>query len=177
MVTQILPQQHAKIAGFVDFLPVTHVIPAGKAKDIYEQNKHRVYSLAFWMTDNELEAEELSASVFCRAFAASAEPSVETIDRALVSELRAGQPIGILTLHCDEVKEVLQVRSNTMRVHLERAVVQLPATERLIFLLHDVEQRDHASIARLLGLNETESRHGLHQARLRMRELLAAMQS
>jgi len=177
MATQILPQQHAKIAGFVDFLPATHVIPAGKAKDIYEQNKHRLYSLAFWMTDNELEAEELSATVFCQAFAASAEPDTETIDRALVTELRAGQPIGILTLQCDEVKEVLQVRTNTMRVHLERAVVQLPATERLIFLLHDVEQRDHASIARLLGLNEAESRHGLHQARLRMRELLAAMQS
>jgi DNA-directed RNA polymerase specialized sigma24 family protein len=58
---------------------------------------------------------------------------------------------------------------------LERAVVQLPATERLVFLLHDVERYEHARISRLLGLNEQESALALHQARLRLRELLAAM--
>jgi RNA polymerase sigma-70 factor (ECF subfamily) len=177
MATQIFPQQHAKISGFGDILPASRAIPAGKAKEIYEQSKHRIYSIAFWMTDNELEAEELCASIFRRAFLASNQPSAEIIDRALISELRADQPIGILTLHCDDVKQVFQVRTNTMRVHLEQAVIQLPATERLIFLLHDVERHSHAGIARLLGLDESESRQGLHQARLRMRELLAAMKS
>jgi DNA-directed RNA polymerase specialized sigma24 family protein len=56
---------------------------------------------------------------------------------------------------------------------LERAVVQLPPTEKMIFLMHDVESYDHARIARTLGLTDEESRVGLHQARLRMRELLA----
>jgi DNA-directed RNA polymerase specialized sigma24 family protein len=36
-----------------------------------------------------------------------------------------------------------------------------------------VESYDHARIARTLGLSDEESRLGLHQARLRMRELLA----
>jgi RNA polymerase sigma-70 factor (ECF subfamily) len=174
MATDTLPQQ-AKLTGFVDILSASHAIPAGKAKEIYEKNKQRVYSLAFWMTDNELEAEELCANVLCRAFVAANEPGLEIIDRALVSELRKSQPIGTLALSCAEVKDVCQIRGKTKRVHLERAVVQLPATERLIFLLHDVVQRDHASIGRLLGLSEPESRHGLHQARLRMRELLATM--
>ncbi len=92
-----------------------------------------------------------------------------------MAEVREARPIGVLTLSCDQAKQVFQVRTNTMRVHLERAVVQLPATERLIFLLHDVEQRGHAAIARLLGLSESESVNGLHQARLRVRELLASM--
>ncbi len=175
MATQTLHQQQTKIAGFVDFLPASRVIPAARVNEIYEENKHRIYSLAFWMTDNELEAEELSASTFRRAFLAASEPSQEQIDRALVAEVREARPIGILTLSCDQAKQVFQVRTNTMRVHLERAVVQLPATERLIFLLHDVEQRDHAAIARLLGLSESESVNGLHQARLRVRELLASM--
>ena len=65
------------------------------------------------------------------------------------------------------------VRRNTLRVDLERAVVQLPPTEKMIFLMHDVESYDHARIARTLGLSDEESRLGLHQARLRMRELLA----
>jgi RNA polymerase sigma-70 factor (ECF subfamily) len=45
----------------------------------------------------------------------------------------------------------------------------------MIFLLHDVEGYNHARIAKLIGLTENESRNSLHQARLRMRELLAAM--
>lgn len=173
MVTQTLPQQQAKIATFVDFLPVSETIALARARKVYEDNKHQVYSLAFWMTDNELQAEELSINIFRRAFLTASEPATETLDRALVAELRESLPLGILTLNCDEAKQVLQVR--TKRVHLERAVVQLPATERLIFLLHDVLQREHTSIGRLLGLTEAESRQGLHQARLRLRELLDAM--
>ena len=63
---------------------------------------------------------------------------------------------------------------NIKRVELECAVVELPPTERMIFLLHDVECCEHARIGRLLGLSEQESLVGLHQARLRLRELLAS---
>ena len=103
-------------------------------------------------------------------------PSADAIDAALISELRDEMPVGPMTLDCAVCSEVKNVRENTLRVHLERAVVQLPATERMIFLLHDVEGYNHARIAKLIGLTENESQNGLHQARLRMRELLAAMQ-
>ena len=38
---------------------------------IYRENCDRIYSLSFWMTDNELTAEELSSNTFLRAFATS----------------------------------------------------------------------------------------------------------
>jgi RNA polymerase sigma-70 factor (ECF subfamily) len=60
-------------------------------------------------------------------------------------------------------------------VHLERALVQLPSTEKMIFLLHDVEGYEHEKIAHLLGLSVQESQFGLHQARLQMRELVSRM--
>jgi DNA-directed RNA polymerase specialized sigma24 family protein len=69
--------------------------------------------------------------------------------------------------------EVSNVRRNTLRVELERAIVQLPYTERMIFCMHDGDAYDHARIARTLGISESESRHGLHQARLRIRELVS----
>jgi DNA-directed RNA polymerase specialized sigma24 family protein len=69
---------------------------------------------------------------------------------------------------------VVGLRRNTKRVELELAVVQLPPTERMIFLLHDVERYDHSRISRILGLSEQESAYGLHQARLRLRELLTS---
>jgi len=175
MLTETLPQEHAKFAGFVDFLPASEAITSAQAKQVYEQNKHQIYSLAFWMTDNELEAEELSANTFRRAFRTAARPSAEMLDRALIAELRESQLLGTLVLHCPQADQVLDVRARAKRVHLERAVVQLPATERLIFLLHDVLRRYPAGIGRLLGLTEHEVRNGLHQARLRMRELLASM--
>jgi DNA-directed RNA polymerase specialized sigma24 family protein len=45
----------------------------------------------------------------------------------------------------------------------------------MVFLLHDVEGYDHARVARTLGITEDESQIGLHQARLRLRNLLATM--
>ena len=109
------------------------------------------------------------------AFSVSDIPTTDAIDAALISELREEMPVGPMTLACALCSEVKNVRESALRVHLEGAVVQLPATERMIFLLHDVEGYNHARIAKLIGLSENESRNGLHQARLRMRELLAAM--
>jgi RNA polymerase sigma-70 factor, ECF subfamily len=140
---------------------------------VYERNRHRIYSLAFWMTDHELAAEELMTQIFCRAFASRPEPTADDVDRALISVLREYMPLGALTLNCAPCDRVLSVRTNTKRVDLERAVVQLPNTEKMIFLMHDVERYDHTRIASLLGISVQSSMEGLHQARLRMRELLA----
>ena len=61
------------------------------------------------------------------------------------------------------------------RVHLELAVVQLPATEKLIYLMHDGEGYGHSRIAQALSISVLESKEGLHQARLKIRELVAKM--
>lgn len=144
-------------------------------RENFENNYHRIYSLAFRMTNNELLAEEAVGNVFRRAFSLVASPSAEVLDRALVRELREQAPIGPLTLECAPAAEVAGIRKNVKRVHLEAAVVELPTTERLIFLMHDVEGYDHARIGRTIGVTGDESRRGLHQARLRLRELLANM--
>jgi RNA polymerase sigma-70 factor (ECF subfamily) len=167
--------QDAKLDALAGYFSTDAAANLEAMQEIFEQNRHHIYSLSFWMTDNELSAEELMAATFRHAFGASDAPSPDTIDAALITELRSEMPVGPMTLDCAFCSDVKNVRENTLRVHLERAVVQLPATERLIFLLHDVEGYNHARIAKLIGLSENESRNGLHQARLRMRELLAAM--
>ncbi len=164
--------QQAKIFGFVTYMPAVLQRSVDSYSETYEENRHRVYALAFWMTDNELDAAEFMTQTFCRAFAKSDAPTAEEIDRCLINELREYMPLGTLTLNCAPCERALSVRRNTLRVDLERAVVQLPPTEKMIFLMHDVESYDHARIARTLGLSEEESRVGLHQARLRLRELL-----
>jgi DNA-directed RNA polymerase specialized sigma24 family protein len=165
--------EQAHLFGFAEYVSTAETLSSSTYRQVYEENRHRIYALAFWMTGNELAAEELMTSTFRRIFGETDLPTQEEIDRALIAEVRQVMPFGDLSLQCAPSDRVLSVRTNTMRVDLERAVLQLPATERMIFLLHDVEDYDHARIARTLGLTENESRDGLHQARLRVRELLA----
>lgn len=156
--------------------PVSQLVERVSARhyeDIYEGNRHRIFSLAFYMTDSELDAESVMEQTFLRAFRAYKKPTAEQLDRSLVNELRDERPIGQLTLD-EKPAAQAPVRGNTKRADLERAVVQLPATERLIFLMHDVEAYDHSRIARSLGITEEESKKGLFQARLGIRRLLAS---
>lgn len=140
---------------------------------IYTEHCHRIYSLAFWMTGNELVAEELSKNTFLRLFSGARIPEAQHVDQAFLAEVRESFAIGNLTLNAASSIRPQNVRTNMKRVHLESAVVQLPATEKLIFLLHDVEAYSHERISHLLGISPEESRFGLHQARLRIRELVS----
>lgn len=160
------------INSLVPFASVLENTISTPYDQIYNDNCHRIYSLAFWMTDNELVAEQLSANSFLRAFASQTHPTQDHIDRAFLAEVRELVPVGPLTLRC-EVSQTQSIHGNVKRIHLERAVVQLPATEKLIFLLHDVEGYKHDRIARLLGISTEESEFALHQARVQLRELIA----
>jgi RNA polymerase sigma-70 factor (ECF subfamily) len=143
--------------------------------EIYKGHCHRIYSLAFWMTDNEMVAEQLATNTFLRAFSGTMRPGTEQIDQAFLAEVRELMPVGSLQLNTVITPELPSIRGNVKRIHLERSVAQVPATERLIFLLHDVEGYKHERIARLLGISEKESRFGLYQARVQIRELVGRM--
>jgi RNA polymerase sigma-70 factor (ECF subfamily) len=165
----------AKFTGYATILPAVASARPEVYESVYQQNRKRIYAMAFWMTDNELTAEELMKNTFLRAFAGTPAPTPELVDRALISEIRELMPLGNLTVNEPVCTEAPSVRRNIMRIHLERALVQLPATERMIFVMHDVENYDHQRIAGLLGISEEESVSGLHQARLQMRSRLAEL--
>lgn len=169
MATSIL---YAKFSGFAYELPAL-ASEADSYKAIYEEHQSRIYNLAFYLTDNEMTAEDLTARVFSNTFAVNSTPSAEVLDRALVNELRETTPIGDLTLSVPASTETANARRNVKRAVLERAVVSVPATERLIFLMHDVEGYDHSRIARTLGISTDEVRTGLHQARLAVRRAVS----
>jgi RNA polymerase sigma-70 factor (ECF subfamily) len=142
---------------------------------IYRENCDRIYSRAFWMTDSEPAAEKLSTNTFVRAFGGDGADALEQIDRAFIAEVRQFHPLGTLTLKSAGAPGVQSIRGRMKRVHLERAVVQLPPTEKLVFLMHDVEGYGHERISRLLGIADAESRLALHQARMQVRSLVASM--
>ncbi len=74
--------------AIVQFLPSANSKQMKHQRAIYEANRHRVYSFAFWMTDSEPMAEHISEKTFLRAFSLSHRPGEEMIDRALLRELK-----------------------------------------------------------------------------------------
>ncbi len=144
-----------------------------KQRDVYESHRHRTFSLAFYMTGNEMEAEEILASTFIRAFQQNDNPDGFAVDSALVGELGERFP-----LQKEEAPPVVSPgggmqRRNVHRTELEAAVGKLPPNERLLFLLRDVEGYTPAQIARVLDTPEAQVVRTCFSARIRLRQVLA----
>ncbi len=141
-------------------------------RDVFETHRHRVFSVSYYMTANEAEAETILTSTFQSAFAAAPRPSGESVDRCLLEELERRFSLAPSEAARPDAEAHL-TRGNVRRTDLEEAVGTLPPQERLLFLLRDVEGYAPDRIARLLGCEELEVHRGLLSARIRMRNLLA----
>jgi len=150
-------------------------------RDIYDSHRHRVFALAFYMTGNELEAEQILTTTFIEAFRGAAEPQATQVDAALVGELRQRFPLGTIESPLDLKSIAGQAANlaerNVRRTDLEEAIQELPPTERFVFLLRDVEGYAPAAIAQLLDLPEAKVQRALFSARIRLRQVLAASQA
>jgi RNA polymerase sigma factor (sigma-70 family) len=167
---------------------LTHLNPANVAitrqvrqrsedrkRDIYDSHRHRVFSIAFYMTGNELEAEAILTNTFVKAFHAVEEPDKAIVDHALLEEIRqrfslkSGDPISPVDL----AKQAGMEGRNVRRTDLEESVRTLPPLERLLFLLRDVEGYEPSTIATLMQMPEAQIQRTLFSARLRLRTALA----
>src|SRR6202012_900347 len=106
MLNSIQEANHTQITTFSP----DALVATAQRRDIFERNRHRVYAIAFWMTGNELVAEDLMAEAFRSAFTQAINPTVEDIDRALVSELDKTFEIPVFSLDCAPSNKVHNVR-------------------------------------------------------------------
>lgn len=151
-----------------------------RQRDIYDSHRHRTFALAYYMTGNELEAEQILTGTFVRAFTASPEPEGSDIDSALLEELRQRchfcfEHAAALSSSPDPADST--IRGNLKRTDLEEALWGLPSAQRLLFLLRDVEGYAPAAIAKLLDMPESQVQRGLFAARIQMRRALAEAQN
>lgn len=165
--------------------PVSIVAPrqvmrpeADVQRDVYDSHRHRVFALGFYMTGNELEAEEILTGTFVQAFRTEAVPQAEHVDAALIEELRQRFPLGENEPAASVTRGLVPTEDlsgqNVRRTDLEEAIQTLPATERLLFLLRDVEGYSPAAISQLLQMPESKVHRSLFSARIRLRQTLAA---
>lgn len=144
-------------------------------RDIYDSHRHRVFSLAFYMTGNEALAEEILTQTFVTAFQKHPHPDRECIDKALMAQLHCPDEVST-PLPAEEQSEQ-RLQKNVKRTELEIALQHLPGIERLAFLLKDVEGYPLEEISGLMQLPPAQICRILISAKIRLRRVLAGMQS
>jgi RNA polymerase sigma-70 factor, ECF subfamily len=161
---------------------------------LYSVHKRRVYSLCLRMLSNVAEAEDLTQEAFLQlhrkiaTFRGDSAFSTWlhrlTINVVLMHLRRKGLSLISLDEALDPSPEHgptrsfgapdLRLTGSIDRMTLEKAVENLPAGYRLIFVLHDIEGYEHNEIATLLDCSIGNSKSQLHKARMKLREALRA---
>ena len=147
-----------------------------RQRDIYETHKHRAYAVAYYMMGNEIEADEVTQDTFIRAFRQAEEPDGNCVDCSLVSELRERIPVDEQVAPAEAESGLTLGGRNIKRTDMEEALRELPANERMVFLLRDVEGYDADRVAALLDVPRQQVERALFSARIRMRSQLARLQ-
>jgi RNA polymerase sigma-70 factor (ECF subfamily) len=159
---------------------------------LYTLHKRRIYSLCLRMVGNVAEAEDLTQEAFLQlhrkiaTFRGDSAFSTWLHRLAINVVLMQLRKKGLSLISLDEAMEPnpeegpsrsfgapdLALTGAIDRLVLERAIGDLPAGYRLIFILHDVEGFEHNEIASMLECSIGNSKSQLHKARLKLREAL-----
>jgi RNA polymerase sigma-70 factor, ECF subfamily len=160
---------------------------------LYQLHSRRVYSLCLRMVSNTAEAEDLTQEAFLQLFRKigtfRGESAFSTwLHRLAVNVvlMRLRKKTAIVS-SLDEITEPdeessgprrdfggpdLRLAGSIDRMNLQRAIEQLPAGYKSVFVLHDMQGYEHNEIAEIMGCSIGNSKSQLHKARMRLRELL-----
>ena len=166
---------------------------AAAFEQIYRAHSRRVYALCLRMIGNPAEAEEFTQDAFLQLFrkihtfrgdsAFSTWLHRLTVNIVLMKLRKKTLPVDSLDESAEPDEETgkrapelggpdLRLNGSIDRVHLQRAVDQLPPGYKQMFILHDVQGYRHEEIAGILGCSVGNCKSQLHKARMRLRELL-----
>ena len=158
---------------------------------LYDMHKRRVYSLCLRMTANVAQAEDLTQEAFLQLFRKIGTFRGESAFSTWLHRMAVNVVLMHLrrkSLRVVPLEDTLESEEDTTRkepgapdlklsgtvdrLQLQRAVDDLPAGYRTIFVLHDVEGYEHNEIAGIVGCSVGNSKSQLHKARLKLREAL-----
>jgi RNA polymerase sigma-70 factor, ECF subfamily len=166
---------------------------AAAFEQIYRTHSRRVYSLCMRMIGNPADAEDFTQDAFLQLFrkihtfhgasAFSTWLHRLTVNIVLMKLRKKTLPVDSIDESAEPDEETgkrrpelggpdLRLNGSIDRVHLQRAVDQLPPGYKQMFILHDVEGYRHEEIARILGCSAGNCKSQLHKARMRLRDLL-----
>ncbi len=170
-------------------------IELARLVDTYSTN---IYRLALKMLANPQDAEDVLQNTFLKAIQAlptfEGRSSLSTwLYRIAVNEalmiIRRQKPNVEITLQGDDERDEElpltqftdwcclpegELMSTEAKLHLDKAILQLPEKLRVVFILRDIEKLSIRETSEALELTETAVKTRLLRARLKLRELLSA---
>src|SRR6476469_697856 len=159
---------------------------------LFHAHKARIYSICLRMTNNAAQAEDLTQDAFLQVFRKLStfkgnsalstwlyRIAVNTVLMHFRKQAMKQSSLDETSSHdAKMVRREYGSRDGRLsgsvdRITLTRAIKDLPAGYRTIFLLHEVEGYEHQEIAKILDCSMGNSKSQLHKAKLRIREFLA----
>lgn len=157
--------------------------------EIVDQHSDRVYRLAYRLTGNRHDAEDLTQEVFVRVFRSLSTYTPGTFEGWLhrittnlfLDQARRKQRIRFDALSDDRARRLasnapgpdLAYADRTFDDDVERALASLPPDFRAAVVLCDVEGLSYDEIAEILGAKLGTVRSRIHRGRGMLREGLA----
>src|SRR5476649_912032 len=162
---------------------------AGAFERIYRLHSRRVYALCLRMVSNTAEAEDLTQDAFLQLFRKIATFRGESAFSTWLHRLAVNVVLmklrkkTAIVSSLDEITEPddessgprrdfggpdLRLAGSIDRMNLQRAIEQLPAGYKSVFVLHDMQGYEHNEIAVIMGCSIGNSKSQLHKARMRL---------
>jgi RNA polymerase sigma-70 factor (ECF subfamily) len=154
--------------------------------ELYTRYSSRIFTLAARMSGSQQTGEDLLQEIFLQAYRKIGSFKGDAALGTWLYRLALNHCLDFVRSRqakMDKATDAFEVdghgsvaaaprESPVERIDLERALQQLPAGCREVFVLHDVEGYEHKEIAAMLGIAEGTSKSQVFKARMKLRALL-----
>ncbi len=158
-------------------------------EDVVTNHSHKVYRLAYRLTGNKYDAEDLTQEVFVRVFRSLANFKPGTLDgwlHRITTNLFLDQARRKTRIRFDGLTEEAESRLpsgqpgpersfefNNLDIDVQSALEELPPDFRAAVVLCDLEGLAYDEVAEVLGVKLGTVRSRIHRGRTMLREKLA----
>jgi RNA polymerase sigma-70 factor (ECF subfamily) len=155
--------------------------------ELVRRHQRRAYVVARSIVVNYEDAEDAVQEAFLHAFKAIDRFLPDQAFGAWLHRIVANAALDVTRRRkvrdADELPETVAspfrdpAEAGELRRRLKDALETLPARQRSVIVLHDVEGFKHAEIGKMLGIPEGTARSDLHYARSHLRRVLGEVRS
>lgn len=155
--------------------------------ELVRRHQRRAYVVARSIVMNHEDAEDAVQEAFLHAFKAIDRFLPDQAFGAWLHRIVANAALDVTRRRkvrdADELPETIAspfrdpAESSELRTRLKEALETLPARQRSVIVLHDVEGFKHSEIGKMLDIPEGTARSDLHYARAQLRRILGDVRS
>lgn len=154
---------------------------------LVKHHQRRAYAVARAIVLNHEDAEDAVQEAFLHAYRALDRFRPDQAFGAWLHRIVANAALDLTrrrkVREAEELPETVAspfrdpAEAGDLRRRLWEALAELPARQRAVIVLHDIEGFKHAEIGKMLGIPEGTARSDLHYARARLRDALGSFRS